>query len=606
MTFSSRSTVENTVECLGCKAAVEAFRFIYGRNATRDALIDIASYVCEHFVKKETVVCYGMAAQFREEILFVIDKLILQPDRLCGFFLEGCGNPFDPFSQWNITIPLKPNGTNYPIYPSLKKDNLRILQISDLHIDLNYTPGAVANCNKPLCCQSDSITNGSKKNEAGYWGTQASCDVPYWTIRHMLQHLNETQKFDYIMLSGDYMSHLDWAYTKKDHLDILINLTATLDEYFPETPIYWTLGNHEGVPVNSFAPHFIPERFQPQWLYNQLQKSQRRWVDKTALKSISYRGSFTVQLFDGLRLISLNTANTSAMTGYGGLLPVNMLNFTFVESYRSLLLSWLYINETDPDGTLSWLVNELIRAENDGQYVHILSHIPPGNSECLEGWARNYYLIVNRFAETIKAQFFGHIHIDSFTVFFEDLNDDATLPTNVLFASPSVTTFSGLNPAFRIYEVEAGMQYRVVDYSTYFLNLSKTSAKRDPEWELLYTAKTEYNLVDLSPSSWNRLISRIDLEPSIFNKFLKNSVRRDDYTCEGKCRHELLCALRSGHHNETSLCSHIGQQYFKFNAYQLNDKRSLNAEQITSRRHFAKCFRSRALRRLFTIPAFSQ
>lgn len=30
---------------------------------------------------------------------------------------------------------------------------------------------------------------------------------------------------------------------------------------------------------------------------------------------------------------------------------------------------------------------------------------------------------------------------------------------------------------------------RVIDYTTYFLNLSKANLERDPEWELLYSAK---------------------------------------------------------------------------------------------------------------------
>lgn len=64
--------------------------------------------------------------------------------------------------------------------------------------------------------------------------------------------------------------------------------------------------------------------------------------------------------------------------------------------YKKKVFSWVYINQTDPDGTLSWLVKELKRAEHEHQYVHILSHIPPGNNECLEGWARNYYAIINR------------------------------------------------------------------------------------------------------------------------------------------------------------------------------------------------------------------
>ncbi|KHN76208.1 Sphingomyelin phosphodiesterase 1 [Toxocara canis] len=432
---SSFSSDKDSAECLGCKAALAAFRFIYGRNGTRDAIINIASYICEHFVKTETVVCYGMAAQFREEILYVLGKLISQPDRLCGLFVDGCGDPFSPFGSWNVSIPPKAAGTEYPMYPPIRKENLRVLQLSDLHFDMNYTPGAVANCGSPLCCQPDSVTNESMKIGAGYWGTQAACDVPYWTIDHMLQNLNKTQKFDYIMLSGDYMSHLDWAYTKQDHLDVIVNLTRLLDRYFPGVPVFWTLGNHEGVPVNSFAPHFVPEKYWPQWLYNQFRESQQPWISEKALQTIDYRGSFSAQLFEGLRLISFNT-------GY-----CETTNF------------WLYINETDPDGTLTWLVDELSQAEKDKQYVHILAHIPPGNSECFEGWARNYYRIVNRFSKTIKAQFFGHIHIDSFTVFYEEMNDDASMPTNVLFCSPSVTTFSGLNPAYRIYEIEPGMQY---------------------------------------------------------------------------------------------------------------------------------------------------
>jgi len=39
---------------------------------------------------------------------------------------------------------------------------------------------------------------------------------------------------------------------------------------------------------------------------------------------------------------------------------------------------FLYINQTDPDGTMSWLVDELYQAERSSIYVHIMAHIPPG------------------------------------------------------------------------------------------------------------------------------------------------------------------------------------------------------------------------------------
>jgi len=39
---------------------------------------------------------------------------------------------------------------------------------------------------------------------------------------------------------------------------------------------------------------------------------------------------------------------------------------------------FLYLNQTDPDGTMSWLVDELYASELNGESVHIMSHIPPG------------------------------------------------------------------------------------------------------------------------------------------------------------------------------------------------------------------------------------
>lgn len=57
------------------------------------------------------------------------------------------------------------------------------------------------------------------------------------------------------------------------------------------------------------------------------------------------------------------------------------------------------MNQTDPDGVLSWLVSQLQDAENAGDYVHIMGHIPP--TECLSQWSLNYYRIVNRYANFI-------------------------------------------------------------------------------------------------------------------------------------------------------------------------------------------------------------
>ena len=91
------------------------------------------------------------------------------------------------------------------------------------------------------------------------------------------------------------------------------------------------------------------------------------------------------------------------------------------------IFSFLYLNQTDPDGTLSWLIDELYRSESVGHSAYILAHIPPGNEECLEGnfntiyfhlqlysllqlgWSRNYYRIINRFLPQLFQIKFIHL-----------------------------------------------------------------------------------------------------------------------------------------------------------------------------------------------------
>ena len=43
------------------------------------------------------------------------------------------------------------------------RNALKVVLMSDLHLDFDYTPGMSNNCGKPLCCRSDS---GLPKNEA--------------------------------------------------------------------------------------------------------------------------------------------------------------------------------------------------------------------------------------------------------------------------------------------------------------------------------------------------------------------------------------------------------------------------------------------------------
>ena len=80
---------------------------------------------------------------------------------------------------------------------------------------------------------------------------------------------------------------------------------------------------------------------------------------------------------------------------------LNYLNNTTID-FVPYLARWLLLNSTDPAQELQWLIYELQNAEDKGEKVHILGHIPPGHSDCLKVWSHNYYTIINRYCSVIS------------------------------------------------------------------------------------------------------------------------------------------------------------------------------------------------------------
>lgn len=144
------------------------------------------------------------------------------------------------------------------------------------------------------------------------------------------------------------------------------------------------------------------------------------------------------------------------------------------------LFRWLILNNTDPMEELKWLVDILEKSEKNDEKVHVIGHIPAGNGDCLKIWQDNYYKIIRRwdarahahartrththppfcfnsfvllrFNDTVVAQFFGHTHTDEFELFYDEKDFDH--PVGIAYVGPSVTTYTYLNPGYRIYYVD--------------------------------------------------------------------------------------------------------------------------------------------------------
>ena len=374
-----------------------------------------------------------------------------------------------------------------------------------------------------------------KSEAAGYWGDKRKCDTPLRTIEAMYRHIRKQHPdLDFIYWTGDLPAHDIWKQTRESNLEIVRATARQLKDHFPGVPVYPALGNHESVPVDSFPPPSVVEKEEEEaismsWLHSALEEEWGAWLEGEDTWSVRKGAFYSVSAAPGLRVISLN------------------MNYCMNKNL------WLLLNSTDPAQQLQWLVYELQLAEFAGEKVHILGHVPPGHVDCVRVWSSNFNKIINRYADTVTAQFYGHTHVDEFQLFYSQSWDQLQLPTNIAYIAPSVTPYHGTNPSYRLYTV--AMTGEVLDHQTFIMDIEEANKfpGREPDWPLLYSARTEYNMEDLSPASWQVVIHRLQTDKIFFNTFFKNyhGGLSNVKPCDPNCRRRLICNLVSSRSHQT-------------------------------------------------------
>ena len=57
-------------------------------------------------------------------------------------------------------------------------------------------------------------------------------------------------------------------------------------KYLPGKPVYFTIGNHESAPVNSFPPPIINGKESESWLYDKAADEWADWLTPEAVKTL--------------------------------------------------------------------------------------------------------------------------------------------------------------------------------------------------------------------------------------------------------------------------------------------------------------------------------
>ncbi|KAL5489340.1 hypothetical protein EMCRGX_G018423 [Ephydatia muelleri] len=490
--------LETTIDCDLCETVLSIVQALLRENRSEDFIAAIVTRICISlkFKNVDSTVCSGIVQSFKDEVLTVLNVDVADPKLICRHLVSSCPAPPNPTKPWYVPLPDTPKPPVLPVpAPPPGSPVNRILHLSDIHYDPLYTPGLTNQCGEPLCCRTPNAKGTIPTNTAGFWGDYA-CDPPLWLVESAFQYLASVQDtFDWIYVTGDLPPHDVWSETRESVLDVIGVTYDLIRKYLPDKPVYSAIGNHDTNPVNSFPPQFITGNLSEQWLYEGLAEQWKDWLPEDALTTLKWGGFYVAKVQEGLKVISLQT------------------NYGNSENY------WLYMNETDPAGHLAWLAEQLQIAEDNGEKVHLIGHIPP--SQTLHSWGYNFYNILNRYESTIVGQFYGHTHSDEFIVMYDQKN--ATRPTSVAFVEPSITTFIGVNPGFCLSVIDgirSNSTHSMLDKECYYMNLTDANLHNKTNWQFEYSAKKSYGMSAFQPVDFDGLIGRMAKDSSLLDSYV--------------------------------------------------------------------------------------
>ncbi|KAF4523731.1 hypothetical protein B566_EDAN013848 [Ephemera danica] len=425
--------------------------------------------------------------------------------------------------------------------------------------------GGNADCGDPTCCRPDQGPPVSPDVGAGYWG-ENRCDMPLHTWTSMVQQAATTHPTpEYVTFTGDVVDDGIWE-TSREHNTALFEIVVNeIRTNFPTVPLFPIFGNHEPHPLNVYSSGDwteVPQNVSQQWIYQLAADTWGAWLGPGITSTVMRAGYYSYLLRSDLLIVALNT------------------NICYTYNW------WLIYDSVDIGGQLVWLAQTLLQAETAGQKVHLLTHLSGDEGECFAPWQTEYNRIVDRFENTITAQFFGHTHDDLMNVYYA--LEDSNLPTRNSFSGGSGTPEAGraVNPNYKAYTLEGaypGSEYvpndhlptvchtvallfvttllkkcklltmqRVLDAESWTFNLTEANLAGSvvpPNWQKLYSFNEAYGTTSMLPAELDALVHRMAANVTLQQQYFEFAVRRNDKAlaggCDEVCLRDFVCGIVS-------------------------------------------------------------
>ncbi|KDQ62021.1 hypothetical protein JAAARDRAFT_150983 [Jaapia argillacea MUCL 33604] len=541
--------------CGRCQASLEVSKFL--ALAAPEQVPNLLVALCEYFNYSTTCAqTYGLNdyGGIITQVLAYADVGGYDGQAICEQYFSLCAlPPTTPLDLTSWFAKPKPNPLPPPKTPSGQR--LKVLHVSDAHLDPRFDTGAEANCSDYLCCRSNAYNSASPNVTlfpAPRYGA-FQCDTPYSLMlaaMESIQVLANTAEspFAWTVFTGDLVSHdPDYQISRDYVMYFEAAMYGLFQQYFGPGPVYAVLGNHDSAPQAQDAQHFLGGDLASQfsWNYDHVSSlwQYEGWInDSTVELARTDYAAYMVNRMDGLRIITLNT------------------DFW----YRSNYFNYINLSHPDPSGMLRFLTDELQAAEDAGDRVWIVGHVLSGwdGTQALLNPTDLFYQIVDRFSPHVIANiFFGHTHEDELSIFYSNNGTNPSVETAqvVSWIAPSITPLTNLNSGFRVYEVDSAT-FDILDAHTWKSDVNSFSAldgqiQYGPTYEYEYNTRQAYGanvtwgVDDPLNATWWHMVSQVmETDPTLvetFNMYQgKSSVRTQP--CTGACATAKVCYMRSG------------------------------------------------------------
>ena len=459
--FLDITSVSGGLDCTVCSFAIDVLKNYLLQKNGFEKFYALVETIC-HFTKIDDRVCDGAIAHYKDIVLDSLIRRFVDGDYICSL-LNICQDTtdyetIDDYAQRILKD--KPETKPKEVVKTKNDDDYyKVVQVTDIHLDLDYKEGTVANCILPICCRelADDDLVPVKQIYAGLYGTTGKCDANVETVKAFASKAKELNP-DYIMFTGDNIAHVVWKVTQKEVIEATrVQIELIQNEFGMDTPIYPAIGNHEKAPVDEFHGEETE-------LLQGLADIFKPYLDDDAYETFRKYGYYSMLVKNNLRIISLNCL--------------------LCDSFNWFLL----YDSSQTKQMFNWLENVLSQAEKNGEIVHIMDHIPMESSQHTIQCAGRLKILIDRYQNIIRGYFSGHSHSEYLNIIHEYYTPEKASQVNYICSG--LTTFSEYQPSFRMYLIDKKELY-IQDFIQYRMNLIESNEQRTPIWFIPYSA-TEF------------------------------------------------------------------------------------------------------------------